>query len=69
MKNKDTLSVSNKSYSSLFSMSLKALKLINEGKEGEAHAKFPLEYHFLKKYYISSIDEFLQLLNRRLEII
>ncbi|MEO8148165.1 MAG: hypothetical protein ABI723_11030 [Bacteroidia bacterium] len=68
MEDQKTLSLDKANSSTMFSMSQNALNLINEGKETEAHSKFPLEYHFIKKYYTANIDELIQLLNRKLEV-
>jgi hypothetical protein len=54
--------------SSLFTLSRKAFNLIREGKEKQARLEFPLEYHFIKKYLPSSIDELTFFLRSKLQI-
>jgi len=54
--------------SSLFKMSGNAFKLMKEGKEKEAQNEFPMEYHFIKKYLPSSIDELTSLLRSKLQV-
>lgn len=54
--------------SALFRMSGNAFNLIREGKEKEARTEFPMEYHFIKKYLPSSIEELSFLLTRKLEV-
>ena len=55
--------------SSLFKMTGNAFKLMKEGKEKEARTEFPMEYHFIKKYLPSSIDELASLLRSKLQVL
>ncbi|CAN5447758.1 hypothetical protein BH11BAC1_BH11BAC1_03400 [soil metagenome] len=54
--------------SSLYRMSGNAFKLMNEGKEKEARNEFPMEYHFIKKYLPSTLDELSSLLRSKLQV-
>ncbi len=54
--------------SSFFKMIGDAYKLMKEGREKEARTKFPMEYHFIKKYLPSSIDELTSLLRSKLQV-
>lgn len=54
--------------SSLIRMSGNAYKMIKEGREKEARTEFPMEYHFIKKYLPSSIEELTSLLKCKLQL-
>lgn len=54
--------------SSLFNMSGNAFNLMKEGREREARSLFPMEYHLIKKYLPSSIEELTSLLKSKLQL-
>lgn len=54
--------------SSVFSMISNAFDMVKEGREREAKTKYPMEYHLIKKYHPSSIDELSSLLTRKLQV-
>lgn len=54
--------------SSLVNMSGSAFNLMKQGREKEARSEFPMEYHFIKKYLPSSIEELTSLLNSKLQL-
>ena len=54
--------------SSIFSMIGNAFNMVKEGRDREAKTKYPMEYHLIKKYLPSSIDELSSLLTRKLEV-
>jgi len=62
------LQENNESTSSIFSMISNAFEMMKEGREREAKTKYPMEYHLIKKYHPSSIDELSSLLTRKLQI-
>ena len=54
--------------SSFFSMISNAFDMVKEGREREAKTKYPMEYHLIKKYHPSSLDEFSSLLTKKLQV-
>ena len=63
-QHQDTFEIS----TSIFNMVDKAFNLMKEGREREAKTQYPMEYHLIKKYHPSSIDELSSLLTRKLQI-
>ena len=54
--------------STLIRMSGNAFRMMKEGREQEARAEFPMEYHFIKKYLPASLDELTSLLSSKLQL-
>ena len=67
-KKSSPLPVNSESPSSIFSMISNAFEMMKEGREREAKTKYPMEYHLIKKYHPSSIDELSSLLTRKLQV-
>ena len=54
--------------SSIYSMIGKAFNMVKEGREREAKKEYPMEYHLIKKYHPSSIDELSSVVTRKLQV-
>jgi hypothetical protein len=54
--------------STLFSMCDNAYSLIKSGKEKQAKKLFPMEYHFIEKYWPKDNEEFTSLFKRKLDL-
>ena len=67
-KNTPQLHDNSEKISSVFSMISSAFEMVKEGREREAKAKYPMEYHLIKKYLPSSVDELSSVLTRKLQV-
>jgi hypothetical protein len=54
--------------SSAFNMIDKAFNMVKEGKEREAKSQYPMEYHLIRKYLPSSVDELSALVTKKLQV-